>query len=135
MGSPKSVEDERHTSRLLYTRNDIIVAREVDGEVGFQARTAVVAPQAPLVLRLRPWCGPRRGNVVDGHAQGRGYAIGDAEQLAMWLCNGNLGRRSRVGRLGRESGGWPLPGHGAGFSVVAAVVVVVVVVVVVSKRE
>jgi len=93
-----------------------------------------VAPQAPLVCgcggrcgrrggdswgrsklagAARPGRGPRGGHVVGVDAQGRGDAIGDAQQLAMWLCNGNLGRRSRVGRVGLEGSGWPLPAAGA----------------------
>ncbi len=47
---------------------------------------------------------------------GRGcsHAIGDAEQVAVWLCNGgNLGEWLSVGRVGAEGGCWAFPAVGA----------------------
>jgi hypothetical protein len=104
----------QHTSRLRHARNDIIVAGKVRREIRLQPRPAVVAPQAPLVLRgrrdlpsaARPGRRARRRDIVGIDPQRRRDTVGDAQQLAMWLCNRDLCRRSRAGR--RVCGG-PLP--------------------------
>lgn len=88
-----------------------------------------MAPQAPLILRLRGWLwgsetcsGPirpggrdARRNIILPNAEGLRDPVGDAEELAVWLCNCDLGGRSRIGRRVSGQGcGWPLPGGGAG---------------------
>jgi hypothetical protein len=101
------------TGGLGHARDDVVVARKIHGQVRLEARAPVVAPQAALVRRLPGAVWPRRrarrGHVVGGHVQRRGDAIGDAQQLAMGLCNRDLGRRPPVGRrrVGRERRGWP----------------------------
>lgn len=92
-----------------------------------------MAPQASFVLRLRGGLGPgqrgdrrcvgRRtrsrgagGDVVLVEAEGGGDSVGDAEELAMGLCNGDLGWGSRVSSSSTsgQGGGRTLPGAGAG---------------------
>lgn len=115
-----------HTRRLGDAGNHVVVVEEVDCQVALEARSAVMAAQAPLVLRGRrggarllagaaggPGRGRGRGHGVGINAQRGGDAVGDAQQLAMWLCNGDFGGRSWVGRVRTQRGGRALLGGGA----------------------
>lgn len=119
----KCAWDGRRTSWLGGAGDDVVVVGEVDCQVALESRAPVVAPQAPLVLRggaawggdgelaCAAWARRRgpRAHVIGVDAQRGGDTVCDAQELAMWLCNGDLGGRSCVGRVWCQRGGGALP--------------------------